>query len=305
MNRRLLTAAAALAVVSLGTLGGCGASAGGDGKVSVVVTTNVLGDVVTNLVGDQAEVTVLMPPNADPHSFGVSAQDALKMQKADLLVYNGLGLEEGLLSHVHSAAQAGTATFVAGEHIELLEYSGGQSAGPDPHFWTDPTQMVLVVGALTDALGKIEGIDAAKLKADAAAYTAQLEEADAAARAAFEAIPAQQRALVTNHHVFGYLARRYDFRVIGAVIPGGATLAAPSAADLADLADAVKQAGVGAIFADVSSPDKLINTLAEHTGMDIEVVPLFTESLSEPGGEAPTYLDMLRVNTQRIADALS
>ncbi|WP_371164194.1 zinc ABC transporter substrate-binding protein AztC [Buchananella felis] len=303
MSRRLRLAAAAVGVAALAALGGCSATSD-DGRASVVVTTNVLGDVVTNLVGDQAEVTVLMPPNADPHSFGVSAQDALKMQKADLLVYNGLGLEEGLLSHVRSAADAGTPTFVAGDHVELLEYAGGEASGPDPHFWTDPTQMVAVVEALTEDLAKIEGIDAAKLRDDAAAYTALLEEADARARAAFEAIPAQQRALVTNHHVFGYLARRYDFRVIGAVIPGGATLAAPSAADLADLADAVKEAGVGAIFADVSSPDKLINTLAEHTGMDIEVVPLFTESLSEPGGEAPTYLEMLRVNTERIARAL-
>ena len=123
--------------------------------------------------------------------------------------------------------------------------------------------------------------------------------------ARFSAIPAGHRALVTNHHVFGYLAERYGFRVIGAVIPGGATLAAPSASDLADLADAVREAGVPAIFADSSQPDRLVQALAEHTGIEVRVVPLFTESLSGPEDEAPTYLDMMRVNTDRIEEALT
>jgi zinc/manganese transport system substrate-binding protein len=110
---------------------------------------------------------------------------------------------------------------------------------------------------------------------------------------------------VTNHHVFGYLADRFDFRVIGAVIPSGTTLAAPSASDLRDLVAAIDDAGVTTIFAESSQPDRLVQVLADEAGRDVDVVELVTESLTEPEGAAPTYLDLMRVNTERIATGLS
>ena len=123
--------------------------------------------------------------------------------------------------------------------------------------------------------------------------------------AAFSAIPAERRQLVTNHHVFGYLATRFDFTVIGAVIPGGTTLAAPSASDLDGLVSAIEKAGVPTIFADSSQPDRLVQVLADEASIDVDVVALFTESLGEPGGGADTYLQMMRSNTELIATGLS
>jgi len=292
-------------LVAVLTLTGAGCSQAGTDP-PVVVTTNILGDVVSRMVGDQVEVQVLMPPNADPHSFGVSAQDALHMQDADLVVANGLGLEEGLLDHVEAARVHGTAVFEAGQHFTPLEYDSEDASGPDPHFWTDPMVMSEVVTALERSLAEnVEGIDTDALHGATTTYLEELAALDRDMSARFSAIPADHRALVTNHHVFGYLAERYDFRVIGAVIPGGATLAAPSASDLADLADAVREAGVPAIFADSSQPDRLVQALAEHTGVEIRVVPLFTESLSGPEDGAATYLDMMRVNSERIEEALT
>ena len=122
---------------------------------------------------------------------------------------------------------------------------------------------------------------------------------------AFAAIPPERRALVTNHHVFGYLADRYDFRVVGAVIPGGTTLAAPSAADLRDLSEAISTAGVATIFAESSQPDRLVKVLADEARIDVAVVELFTESLTHEGGGADTYLQMMRSNTELIATGLS
>lgn len=288
----------------VGAGGGGGTAAAGD--VRIVVTTNILGDVVTQLVGDQVGVRTLMAPNADPHSFGVSARDAQQMQEADLVVANGLGLEDGLLDHVEAARSAGTAVFEAGDHLTPLEYDTEDASGIDPHFWTDPQVMAQVVTALEGEIAAhVEGVDAALLHQATSDYLGELDALDQDMSTRFAAIPAAHRALVTNHHVFGYLAARYDFRVIGAVIPGGATLAAPSASDLADLADAVREAGVPAIFADSSQPDQLVRALAEHTGVEVAVVPLFTESLTEPEGQAPTYLDMMRVNTDRIEEALT
>src|SRR5690606_8871380 len=133
------TAAAALALALGAAASGC-AAFGGE-RSGIVVTTNILGDITRNIVGDEAEVTVLMKPNADPHSFGISAQQAAALEEAELVVYNGLGLEEGVLRNVESAEEAGVPVLAAGEHADPLDYTEGETAGePDPHFWTDPVR---------------------------------------------------------------------------------------------------------------------------------------------------------------------
>lgn len=302
MMRRLIAALATAMLVA--TLAAC-APASGD-RPLVVVSTNILGDVTAELVGEEAEVMTLMRPGADPHSFEISAKEAARMRSADLVVSNGLGLEEGLQQHLDTAAADGVHTFVAGDVIDVLDYQEGDGAGlPDPHFWTDPVRMTDVVEALVPVLSRLPGVDGDAIAANAAAYDDELAALDADMTEAFAAIPDARRALVTNHHVFGYLAERFGFRVIGAVIPGGTTLAAPSASDLAGLVAAIEQNGVPAIFAESSSPDRLMRALAEEADVHVDVVELYTESLTEPGRGADTYLTMMRVNTERIATGLS
>ena len=298
MTRRLRVAAAlAVAAGLVVTTAGC-SSAGSD-RPLVAVTTNILGDVVSEVVGDRADVMVLMPPGADPHSFEVSAKEAARLRTADLVVENGLGLEEGVAHHVRAAADDGVPVFTAGDAIDALEWTTDDDSGPDPHFWTDPARMVDVVEALDDELDAV-GIDAPGTEA----YTDRLDALDADMTAAFETVPADRKALVTNHHVFGYLADRYGFRVVGAVIPSGTTLASPSAADLRDLADAIEQAGVPTIFADASQPARLAEVLAEEVDVQVSIRSLATESLTEDGA-ASTYLGMMRSNTEAIVDGLT
>jgi zinc/manganese transport system substrate-binding protein len=296
-------AAIASAALAGGALAACAPASDGP---RVVVTTNILGDVVDTLVGDQVEVTTLMAPNADPHSFEISAQQAAAMERADVVVANGLGLEEGLTQHVEAADAADVPVVEAGDAVEVLEYATEDASGPDPHWWTDPTQMVSVVDALEDALAEhVDGVDVAALAEAAAAYRTDLEALDADLAAGFRALGADRRVLVTNHHVFGYLAERYDFRIVGAVIPGGSTLAAPSASDLDELASAIRDAGVPVLFAESSQPDRLIQVLAEEAGLDVRVESLYTESLTEPGGGAATYLELMAANGERIVAALA
>ncbi|QCR18306.1 zinc ABC transporter substrate-binding protein AztC [Agrococcus sp. SGAir0287] len=300
---RRLAAVAAAATVAAGTLTACSTASEGP---RIVVTTNILGDVVETLVGDQVEVATLMQPNADPHSFEISAQQAASMERADLVVANGLGLEEGLVQHVEAAADAGVAIAEAGDAVEVLEYATEDASGPDPHWWTDPTQTIAVVDALEQAIAaNVDGIEADALAAAADEYRDELEALDADLAARFDALGADRRVLVTNHHVFGYLAERYDFRIVGAVIPGGSTLAAPSASDLDDLATAIEETGVPVLFAESSQPDRLIQVLAEEAGVDVRVESLFTESLTEPGGGAATYVELMRTNADRIEAALA
>lgn len=277
---------------------GCTAAPGQD-RPLVAVTTNILGDVVSEVVGDAAEVMVLMPAGADPHSFEVSAQEAARLRTADLVVENGLGLEEGVSRHVRAAADDGVPVFTAGDAVDALEWTTEDDSGPDPHLWTDPARMVDVVEALDDDLRDV-GVQAT----GTADYLDALHALDGEMQQAFGALSPGQRALVTNHHVFGYLADRYGFRVVGAVIPSGTTLASPSAADLRDLADAIADAGVPTVFADASQPARLAQVLADEVDVHVEIRPLATESLTADG-PASTYLGMMRSNTEAIVDGLS
>ncbi|WP_017539209.1 zinc ABC transporter substrate-binding protein AztC [Nocardiopsis halophila] len=305
LRRAAAPALALTALVLPAALSGCAAF--GDDRSGVVVTTNILGDLTRAVVGDEAEVTVLMPPNADPHSFGVSARQAARMEQAELLVYNGLGLEEGVLRNVEAAEGAGASGLEVGEAVDPIEYTEGETAGrPDPHFWTDPVRAAEAVDAIAGAVvAQVDGADEDRVRANAERYRGQVEELHEETAERFAALPGERRRLVTNHHVFGYLAQRYDFEVVGAVVPSGSTLASPSSADLKSLADAVRDADVPAVFADSSRPDRLARVMADEAGLEIEVVPLFSESLTGEDGEAPTYLEMTRHNTGAIADALA
>nr|WP_296775964.1 zinc ABC transporter substrate-binding protein AztC [Rhodococcus sp. (in: high G+C Gram-positive bacteria)] len=291
-----------LALPVLAVLAGC-SDAGSSGKPTIVVTTNILGDITANIVGDQADVLVLMPPNSDPHSFDISASEAARVQSADLVISNGLGLEEGVANTIEAARSEGIEVVEAGPAADPIEYVSGQSAGAqDPHIWTDPDRIRNVVTLIRDAVNRsVEGVT---VDAAAAEYDAKLAELDERMRERFSLIPPDSRKLVTNHHVFGYLADRYAFEVIGAVIPSGTTLASPSASDLSDLATSVTDAGVRTIFVDSSQPDTLAQVMATEAGVAIAVVKLFTESLGDEASGAATYIDMMDRNSEAIADGL-
>jgi zinc/manganese transport system substrate-binding protein len=256
------------------------------GRPTIVVTTNILGDVVQELVGDAAEVDVVLPAGADPHDFLASMRQAEAMSEADLLVVNGAGFEGGLESVIDAAADAGTEVFVATDHVDLLD--------GDPHFWTDPRRMAEVVEALAGTLPSAPG---------AGTYAAELRALDAAIADDLRRVPADRRVLVTNHEVLTYFADRYAFEVVGTVLPLS-TRAEPSATAIDELAAMIRDAGVPAIFVESSSRADLAEALADEVG-DIEVVELFAESLGEPGSEADTYAGMQRTNAERIAAALS
>lgn len=285
-------------------------------KPDIVVTTNILGDVVTHLVGDTATVKVLMKPNADPHSFGLSAQEAGAMEQADLIIANGLGLEEGLASHLDNARSQGVKVLEVGDKIDPLPYSaeahGDDSEGNsesslmlDPHFWTDPAKMIKATEIIQEELvTNIAPDNADAINKSAQKYRDELTAMDKQVAEMLGSVDPDDRKLVTNHHVFGYLAHRFDYRIIGAIIPGGSTLASPSAADLRDLANIIREQNVPAIFADSSQPQRLSEVLASETGVNVEVVPLFTESLTEPDGLAGNYIDMQKINAERISTAL-
>ena len=301
--------------------------------LSVVVTTTVWGDVVSNVTGDAANVEVLFPVGADPHDHQLSAAQVASMQEADLVVVNGLALEEGILDVVESLEGDGANVLEIADMLDPIPFGeAGHSDGDDPdsqsdedgedrddegdhsdeeahehgdedpHVWLDPLRVAAGAELIAEELAALD--PAGPWVANAAAFADELRTLDSEIVTMFEAISEERRAIITNHEALGYFADRYGFEVLGVVIPGGSTLADPSSAELAELVSLIEAAGVEAIFAETVEPSTLAEAIAAEVGGGVEVVELFTGSLGGPGSGGESYVEMLRTNAERIAGAL-
>jgi len=270
-------------------------------RPTVVATHSVLGDLVRNVVGDEADVDVVMPAGADPHEFEPSASQVASTTEAELVIANGLDLEHGLEDTIEAAVGDGVPVVSLGEQLDPLLLTDGSEE--DPHWFTDPERMARATQLVAEAVRMVEGVDADAVDRQARAYAEQLRTLARDVETRLAAVPEEERRLVTEHEVLGYYARRFGFDVVGTVIPSGSTLAEPSAADLGELVDDVEASGIPALFVDASAPSGLVDVLAGEVG-DVEVVELWSESLGEEGSEASTYVDLIRVDTERIVEAL-
>ncbi|MGC2241130.1 MAG: metal ABC transporter substrate-binding protein [Acidimicrobiia bacterium] len=280
---------------------------GSDDRPFIVATTTIVGDIVSHVVGDEARVEVLMPVGVDAHDFTASARQAADLAQADLIVSNGLGLEEGLTDVIDAAVSDGVNLVEVGPLADPIPFSGHTSGidagtGPDPHFWMDPLRVGRAALGLATALGRLyPDID---WQSKAGAYSSEMDATNTRIKDILSPIAGPDRKMVTNHEAFGYFADRYGFRIIGAVIPGGSTLASPSAADLADLVTTMTEEHTHVIFAETTQPTTLAKAVASELGEPVDVVVLYTESLGEPGSDADNLGGMLETNASLIAKAL-
>jgi zinc/manganese transport system substrate-binding protein len=292
--------AVATLAVSILAVAGCGSDASGDegdDRPKVVVTTNILGNVVDAATDGLVDVQVIMPIGSEPHDFAPSARQAEAMENADLLVTNGAGFEAGMTGVIDNVADSGTPVFVFADQVEIVD--------GDPHFWTDPSLIDAGLDALELRLADVDGIDGTALAANVDAYRSELDTLQDSIEQAVAAVPEQRRILVTNHEVFGYYAARFGFDVVGAVIPSLSTDAEPSAAGLEALAETIRAENVPVIFGETTQSTQVAEALANEVGDDIEIVELFSESLGDDGSGAETYLAMMTTNTELITAALS
>lgn len=289
-------------------LGGCSDAAAEEPSLQVIATTSVWGDVVSQIVGDDAEVAVLIPRGADAHDYQPTSRQIAAIASVDLVIANGLGLEEGLHDVLEASAADGANVFEVGPALDPLPFSAHDESETDdhddldPHVWFDPQRVAmaanLIAGELTEIDPSIDWADRA------AAYVTELEATDTEIAELLDAVPDGRRSLVTNHDAFSYLAHRYGFTVVGVVIPGGSTMGEPSSAELAKLVAVIEANDVPAIFAESSQPNRLAEAVAAEVGRDVAVIELYTESLGESGTAAATFIGMLLENATLIAGAL-
>ena len=305
----------AFCLLTVALLGGCSGQGNDEEAISIVATTSIWGDVASHIVGDAADVEVLIPRNADAHDFQITSQQAASLIEADLVIANGLGLEEGLHDVLESAESDGVnilevaplldpLPFASHEHEDDDDHAEGEEGHGefDPHVWFDPQRVAIAADAIASELIAIDPSVDWQSRVDD--YARELAATDAEIQTMLSDIPADRRDLVTNHEALGYFAERYGFEIIGVVIPGGSTLGDPSSAELAELVETIETHAVDVIFTETSEPGSLAEAVAAEVGREVSVVVLFTESLGEEGTDAGT-LTGLRLNDARlIADAL-
>lgn len=282
-------------------------------KLKVVATTSIVADVVSTIGGDHIDLTRLMPLGADPHAFEPTPQDAAAISGAHVVFVNGVGLE-AFLDRLLANAGGDVPVVPVSEGIQLLAFEGdhghdeeeggtGDDHGEyDPHTWFDPANVQVWVGNIESALIALDPVHAADYGVNARAYRAELDALDAWIREQVASIPQDRRELVTDHSVFTYFAHAYGFEQIGVITAGSSTLSEPSAQELAALQEVIAEHGVPAVFVSTTVNPRLAEQLAGDTG--IQVVPLYTGSLSDADGPADTYLAFMRYDVGRIVEAL-
>lgn len=290
-------------VLSTLLLSACGSGAFDDsGKLDVVVTTTILGDVVRVIGGDRIELTVLLPVDTDPHSFQPTPRDLAAVAEADVVFINGLGLEESLEAVVENAVENARVVAVS-EGVETISIDQEhEHGGPNPHVWMNPHNVIVWAENIALNLGELDSDNVEAYTANAEAYIEELEALDSWILEHVAALPEENRKIVTDHDTFAYFIRRYGFELVGTINPGYSTLAEPSAQDIAALEDEILAFNISVVFVEVSVNPNLAERIAEDTGT--QLVFLYTGALSGKDGPAPTYLEMMRFNVRMMVGAL-
>lgn len=317
---RSLIAWGLIVVVGLAALAGCAAPTSspvapvaGQPGIKVLAVETFLADIAQNVAGDRLTVAALIPIGVDPHAFEPTPQDVARIAESQVLIVNGAGFE-GWLESVLKNAGGKRMVIEASRGLAMREpeeagmaHAGeGEADHPhegDPHFWLDPVLAIRYVENIRDGLSAADPAGKETYAANAAAYIAQLNELHHWILAQVATIPPERRLLVTNHESFGYFADRYGFTIVGAVIPSVSSGASPSAQQMAQLVEHIKATGAPAIFLETGSNPQLARQLAQEAGVKT-VTELYTHSITESDGPAPTYIEMIRFNVKTIVDAL-
>jgi zinc/manganese transport system substrate-binding protein len=291
MRRRCLIAGLSLAPFS----------AEADQPLLVVASFSILADLARQIGGGAVSVDSLVGPDGDVHVYEPRPKDLRTLLAAGLLVQNGLGLEgwmdrlttaAGFKGKVVTAAEAVTPRTMQAEHGAIAT---------DPHAWQDPRNAILYVKAITEGLCATDPGNAARYRASAEPFIAQIGRQDAWIEMRLKAIAADRRRIITTHDAFGYYGARYGIEFLSA--EGISTDSEPSAKGIAALVDQIKREKVRAVFIENMTSPRMAQMLARETGAELGGT-VYSDALSPAGGPAATYLAMLRHNTTLFAAAM-
>ena len=304
MMRRLLFVL--LMALSAGACGGApnpSATAPND-TYHVITTTSVFADLAKMALGDAAYIESIVPAGIDVHTFQPSPSDVEKIQSADLIIANGLGLDGWIGSLIEASGKSGVDTLLLGEGLDQesgwVYLSNAETSGAlDPHVWLDPKGAILYVQHIADRVSRDAPDLAQRIAASSADGVNSIAAVDQDLATEFAAIDPSRRKIVTMHDAFGYFARAYDIEIVGVAVaaPGQD----PSAQEIRALIDAIRAAGVTALFSEVQLPSKVLDQIAAETGTTV-LQDLYSDALG--AAPADSYLGLMRTNADAILGAM-
>ena len=273
----------------------------GDGRFKVVTSFTVIADMARNVAGDAAVVESITKPGAEIHNYQPTPRDLVAAQDADLILWNGLNLELWFGQFLDNLGDIPDA--VVSDGVEPIGIGTGPYSGkPNPHAWMSPDAALVYVDNIAAAFARHDPENAASYAANADAYKQRIREAIDPIRARFREIPAERRWLVTSEGAFSYLARHFGLRELYLWPINADQQGTPQ--QVRRVIDRMRESAIPTIFSESTiSPDPA-KQVARETGARYGGV-LFVDSLSEADGPVPTFIDLLRVTSQRIADGLT
>lgn len=270
-------------------------------SLKVVTTFTIVADMAAAVAGDAAEVVSLIPAGAEVHNFQPTPSDIRAASDADLILWNGLGLEAWFDRFFRSLRDVPAVVVTDG--VEPIPISSGPYAGqPNPHAWMSTADALVYVENIRAALAAADPANAETYAANAAAYVAEIEALAAPIRDRLGAIPEARRWLATSEGAFSYLARDFGLGEIYIWPINEANTGTPQ--QIRRAIDLIREHDVPVIFAESTVDPRSAQQVARETGIAYGGV-LYVDSLSEAGGPVPSYLDLMRVTTTRIAEALA
>ncbi len=296
MHRRSFLHAVLIAPLLLGPVGAHAA----DGRLEVVASFSVLGDIVKNVGGDRVAVTTLVGPDGDAHVFEPTPADAKSVAAADVVFVNGLGLEGWMERLIESSNYKGPVV-VASEGVRSRTMEEDGATVTDPHAWQDLGNGRIYVANVAAGLAAADPRGAEAYRAAAAAYGAEIAAKDEWVRAELKDVPSEKRRIITSHDAFGYFGAAYGVSFLAPV--GVSTEAEPSAAGMAQLIKQMRSEGIKVVFFENMTSPKLVATLASEAGARVGGT-LFSDALSPPGGPADSYLKMFDNNLPQLKAAM-
>jgi zinc/manganese transport system substrate-binding protein len=297
--RRHMLAAAMLAGLLIG--GPAGAQDQAGEKLKVIVSFSILSDFVKNVGGDRVEVSSLVGPNGDAHVYEPAPADAKRVADSRVVFVNGLGLE-GWMGRLIKASGTKAPIVVATNGITPRKMLENGKSEADPHAWQSVPNAKVYVGNVRDALVAADPAGKADYEANATAYLGKLDALDQEVRSGLAAIAADRRKVISTHDAFGYFAQAYGIEFIAP--QGVSTEAEPSARDVARIIGQIKKQKIPAVFLENITDPRLMRQIAGESGARIGGT-LYSDALTDPKGEAPTYIDMVRHNIRQITAALA
>ncbi len=306
MNRLLMAALAAILVSS---------PALAADRLPVIASFSILGDMVARVGGDRVSVTTLVGPDGDAHVYEPTPNDVKAVNRAKLLVVNGLGFE-GWMDRLAEASGYKGPLIVASSGVvprqmaaeghrdddDVDAHQDHDHEGVDPHAWQDVANAVIYVKNIAAGLDAADPEGRPAYEANAAAYIAELEALDAEARTAMTALPAKRRKIITSHDAFGYFGAAYGLALFAP--EGVSTESEASASDVARLIRQIREDAIPAIFVENIKDRRLVDQIAAETHAVVGG-ELYTDALSPTNGPAPTYVGMIRHNIGTLTEALA